>query len=218
MKVSVLTPSIRPQYLQMAQECLARQTNQEFEWLVELGMNNSKEWGLPADWNKMLRRAQGDIIVAYQDCITIPDDAIEKILTLNFEKKAYTFPIGHPQRPDEEPSWDWRKYRETVIGKARLTANQWELDLAAAPRSLFFEVGGFDEDFCKGWSWENVEIGWRAEAAGYEFYVSQVTHGIAIEHDKILEHPFRNKLPNNDKRAARTMHSAASGKYKLSFL
>ena len=34
MKISVITPSIRPEGLKILQECLAQQTFKDFEWLV----------------------------------------------------------------------------------------------------------------------------------------------------------------------------------------
>lgn len=212
MKISVITPSIRPSFLDIAQGCLERQTFEDFEWHCEIGLRN-RGYHLPSDWNKLLRRCQGEIIVMYQDCITIPDDFLEEVVALDYEKRAYTFPLRR-----ENGSYDWRKYRKEATGQTRLTANNWEIDLASAPRALFFDVGGFDEDFDNGWSWENVEIGWRAEAAGYVFHVEPTLEGSVFDHDAIIENPFRNKRENNDGRANRTMERARRGDFKLSYL
>jgi hypothetical protein len=100
----------------------------------------------------------------------------------------------------------------------KITPNQWEADFACGPRQGFFDVGGYDEEFNQGWSWENVEIAWRLQAAGYKFYCDSSISGQAIDHDKEMEHPFRDKRENNDKRAEETRHKASHGDYKLNYL
>lgn len=208
MRISVLTPSIRPEYLHITQKCLEQQTFTDFEWLVEVGLNNGR-FTLPEDYNKMLRRAKGDIIVSLQDCISIPPDALERISRLDFVQKGYTFPVA------KGGVWDWRKTRPL---DESITGNMWEIDLAAAPRPLFFDIGGFDESFSDGWSFDNVEVGWRAEAAGYTFHHSRATEGMAIDHDALIPHPFREKLPSNAPKANETMERARHGKYRLNYL
>lgn len=215
MKLSVVTPSIRPHYLDITQKCLELQTYSNFEWLVEVGLRRNG-FTLPKDWNKLIRRASGDIVVILQDCIAIPHDALERIAALPHDRMAYTYPVGKTQG-DGNVQWDWRKVKEDATGP-ELTANLWEIDYASAPTSMFFEVGGFDEDFCNGWSWENVEIAWRAFYAGYKFCVSRVTEGVALDHDAKAPHPFRNKLENNDQRANETRKRAERGDFRLSFL
>lgn len=213
MKLSVITPSIRPQYLDITQKTLEAQTFQDFEFHVDIGLRN-RGFGLPSDWNKLLRRCKGDIVVMLQDCISIPPDALQRISELSHAKTGYTYPL----KKMPQGSYDWRKYRAEALGTEKLTPNMWEIDLASAPLSLFHDVGGFDEDFNNGWSWENVEIAYRAQAAGYKFYVSHATEGEALDHDAIIENPWRNKLPNNDKRANAARLRAEHGDFKLNYL
>ena len=78
MKISVLTPSIRPDGLEVLQKSLERQTFQNFEWLVEIGMPK-RGCDLSASLNRMLRRAEGEIIVMVQDYIKIPNHSLEEI-------------------------------------------------------------------------------------------------------------------------------------------
>lgn len=210
--ISVLTPSIRPKWLTITQESLEAQTYTDFEWITCLGLRN-RGFTLPTDYNRMLQQAKGDIIVSLQDCISIPSDALEKIASLDHNGYAYTFPI---QR--EDGSYDWRKYRKEATGDASITPNMWEIDFASAPKRLFQAIGGFDEEFSKGFSWDNVEVGWRAAAAGFKFFLSTDTEGISIDHDAREPHPFRNSLPKNDARANETMRRAERGEYRLNYL
>lgn len=212
MKISVITPSIRPEYLDMTQECLERQTFKDFEWNVVLGLRNG-EWTLPSDWNRLIRQCSGDIIVMLQDCIKIPDDALERIAKLDHDMKAYTFPVGKAKYYDARAKWDWRKH---VSGQVR--PDQWEIDFASAPRSLFYDVGGFDEEFNKGWSWENVEIAHRAEQAGYNFFCDNKLAVVAMDHDAVMKHPFRTTRQPNNVRAYNSRMDAINGDWKKKYL
>lgn len=207
--LSVITPSIRPQFLDITQKCLEQQTYTDFEWLVEVGLRNNG-FQLPRDLNKALRRAKGDRVVMLQDCIRIEPTALETIS--NLPNQFYTFPVGQVMTFDDEPTWDWR------VTPDRMTPNMWEADFAAAPTQAFFDIGGYDEAFCNGWSWDNVEVAWRAEAAGYTFHCDPSIRGVALAHDKIVENPFRNSLTLNDTRAEETRRKASRGEYKLNYL
>lgn len=208
----MITPSIRPKYLHISQECLEGQTDQDFEWHVELGLRN-RGFTLPSDWNKLLRRCVDGWVFMYQDCIEIPNDAIEKIRKIPLGKTAYTFPLGKYQK-DGTIAYDWRINSE---GRA-IEPQEWEADLAIAPLQMFKDIGGFDEEYNKGWSWENVEVAYRAAAAGYDFACSHTIIGKAIDHDANEEHPFRMKREPNSLRANGTYHMAKLGEYKLDFL
>lgn len=208
--ISVLTPSIRPEFLDITQRCLENQTFTDFEWLVEVGLRN-KGFRLPSDLNKLLSRSKGDRIVMLQDCIQIENDTLERINELPNE--CITFPVGQVKNFGDTPEWDWRP--DT---KGNAPQHAWEADFACAPRKMFFEVGGYDEDFNNGWSWENVEIMWRAEVLGYKVFCEPSIRGIALKHDQITENPFRNKLENNDKRSEEVRRKASHGEYKLNYL
>lgn len=209
--ISVLTPSIRPEFLHITQECLEKQTFQDFEWLVEIGLRH-RGFRLPSDLNLMLKRARGERIVMLQDCINILPNALEKINALPNE--MITFPVGQVMEFGQQPEWDWRS---DLDGKLP-GAEYWEADFASAPRQAFFDVGGYDEDFNNGWSWDNVEIAYRIKQTGREFLCNNSIRGISLRHDKLRENPFRNKLPNNDKKAQETKYKAERGDFKLNFL
>lgn len=208
--ISVLTPSIRPQFLDITQRCLEEQTFQDFEWLVEIGFRPNG-FTLPSDLNRMLRRAKGERIVMLQDCIHVLPNALEKIAALPNE--FTTFPVGKVMTLGDEPKWDWRAHQTWEV-----QPHQWEADFAMAPTKAFFDIGGYDEEFNKGWSWDNVEVGWRAAAAGYHFHCNNTVRGVAIDHDALVPNPFRGRRENNDRRAAETKKRADRGDYRLGYL
>lgn len=213
MKISVITPTIRPGGLKIVQSCLQNQTFQDFEWLVEVGMPK-RGCDLSSAYNRMLRRATGDIIVIYQDFIEIPRSALGAIIKLNHDKTAYTYPVGKVENPSDKPvKWDWRHNKT-----GKIEPQEWEIDFASAPRSLFFDVGGFDEDFDRGWSWENVNIAQRADKAGYSFECSGMVSAIALDHDLKIKHPFRNVLNNNTDLIAIKNDAIKQGFWKLDYI
>lgn len=214
MRFSIITPTIRPEFLNITQECLENQTFQDFEWLVECGLRN-KGFTLSQDLNKMLKRAKGEIVVMLQDCIKVEPDFLEKINALeDLENTFYTFPIGKIIKEDDEPKWDWRHFFDV----RDIQPQEWEADLATAPLKAFKDIGGYDERYDEGWSWENCGVAYRANYLNYKFKVVPQIEGIAIDHDAIRINPFRNKRINNDKRANETKNLADRGIYKLHYL
>lgn len=203
--LTVITPTIRPELLHITEETLKNQTFRDFEWLVEIG--DGKEFQLPADYNKLLRRAKGDIIVSLQDCIRIAPDFLEKVSKLD-HSKAYTFPVI---KDGKNP--DWRKYMN-----GRIQPHQWEIDLACAPMKLFKDVGGFDEAYCGGWSYDNVEIGLRADSLGWRFECNSELEGHAYDHDEHMEHPFRHTAISNAFKLEYTKEIISEGNQRLNHL
>ena len=111
LKISVITPTIRPQYLNITKQCLEEQTFSDFEWLIEPGLTR---WGytLPKDWNKLLKRCQGEIIVMLQDCIKVDKDFLQRVYDLHTQSPdtLFTYPVGKVNDLSENPKWDWRHF------------------------------------------------------------------------------------------------------------
>lgn len=200
MKISVLTPTIRPQGLHRVQESLRKQTFKDFEWLVEVGLG--VEHDLNKAYNKMIRRANGELIVFLQDYTSIPDDGLEKFWNFYVENKNTftTAPLGKTI-DGNEIKWDWRKYKNEIDFQG------WEIDWGACPKSALFDIGGFNEDLDKFWSFDNVDVAYRAKMLGYNFACID-NPAIAIDHDAIEKHPFRHKYnPQNNNQSLRNIES-----------
>lgn len=209
MKITVITPTIRPQFLQITKDTLAQQTFRDFEHIVVEG-DPANGFTLPKDYNKAIREAKGDIIVSLQDCIEIPETALERIAELSHEHTAYSFPVVKMgQKPD------WRFFKEDMD---EVDMQHWEIDFGSASKKMFFDVGGFDEEYCDGWSCDNVELAVRAYHAGYTFRVKHPPAGVALDHDAIMEHPFRTTLRHNGWRLRETMNRALEGDWKKNYL
>lgn len=152
-KISVITPTIRPDGLKVMQSCLRRQSFKDFEWLVEVGQPDKSD--LNASLNRMIRRAKGELLVFYQDYITIPDDGLKKFYNAwKFKDAFYTAAVNY----------DWRREK---LGKINWL--EWEIDWGACGLEAMKKIGGFDETLDEFWGFDNVNAGLRADMAGYEF-------------------------------------------------
>lgn len=184
--ISVCTPTIRPKGLAVIQKFLKEQTFTDFEWLTEIGLM-SQGHTLNQSYNRMIRRAKGEIFVSVQDYTKIPPDFLEKIAKKYEESDKRTFftiPLGKTL-DWEKVDWDWRKHR------TECTWNDWEIDAGFCPMEALWKIGGFDEELDKRWSFDNQSVGYRAEQFGYKFGVFHGTEAVAFDHDKREKHPFR---------------------------
>lgn len=192
-KISVITPSIRPAGLEVMQFSLKRQTFKDFEWLTEIGLGT--EHDLNAAFNRMIRRAKGELIVFYEDYTRILDDGLERFWRAYQENPdtLFTAPLGKVGDWKDSPRWDWRAHK-LPNESGDYTTCRWdtcELDWGAIPKKILYEIGGFDEQLDKYWSCDNVNIGCRADLAGYKFKTVFTNPAVAFDHDASMPHPFR---------------------------
>lgn len=205
-KISIITPTIRPEGLVIMRECLSNQTFKDFEWLVEVGIPN-RGHDLNAAFNKMIRRAKGELIIFYEDYTKIMPDGVERFWKAYQEhpNTCFTSPLGKVDSFDDKSvRWDWRanKQNENQSDYTECNWNTWELDWGACPKSLLFKIGGFDEELDKYWSCDSVNAGCRAQLNGAKFKCLFTNPAIAIDHDKFIKHPFRENFHpsfNNDR-------------------
>lgn len=188
-KISVLTPTIRgDKGIEPNAQSLASQTfpPDEVEWLVEYG--NGKDHNLNASFNRLLKQAKGELIVFMEDYTKATTEGLRKFWE-GYQKHPdvfWTAPLGKTQDWNYI-TWDWRAYADAI----ETTYNCWEIDWGAAPKKALFEIGGFDEELDKYWSGDNVNVGYRAYLNGYKFKNMFDNPAVALDHDKIMEHPFR---------------------------
>lgn len=192
MKISICTPSIRPKGLEVLQKCLKEQTWQDFEWLVEIGIPE-KGHDINAAYNRMIRRAKGEIFLSLQDYTMIPPDFLEQIVAHYKDDTFTTIPLGKVKTLtdftfDDTSAvvWDWRKERTEGVNW-----NEWEIDAGFCPLIALKDVGGFDEELDKYWSFDNVSVGYRANMIGYKFDLLNTVQAVAYDHDADIPHPFR---------------------------
>lgn len=154
--------------------------------------------------NMGLRLIDTDYVIFYQDFIDLPSDCFEKLLALADENTFIT-----TCTPNYDGSDDGRYLG--VDCPRECQPEEWEANVAIAPMKIIRELGGFDEAYDNGWSWDNVNLAERAAMLGCRFIIDESNR------PKLLPHEQTSKLalePNGD-RHARTMKLIREGKYPL---
>lgn len=193
-KISVLTPTIRPEGLEIVKQSLSEQTFKDFEWITEINTTGAHD--LNAAYNRMLRKAKGELIVSLQDYIKVPPDYLQKFWDAHqaYPNSFITAPVGKVDNlAYQTPAkWDWRSYRQNDTDIIRdCEWNCWEIDSGCAPLSALKKIGGFDEELDGHWSGDNVNVGCRAQIDGFDFKCLFDNPALAYDHDAFMEHPFR---------------------------
>jgi len=195
-KISVVTPTIRPESLGMMRDCLKQQTFRDFEWLVDI--NVTGEHDLNASFNKLIKRSSGELIVFYEDYTQINPEGLAKFWKAHQDhpNTCFTAPLGKVDKIGDSPRWDWRAWKQddTQGDYTNCNWNSCELDWGAIPKEILVKIGGFDEELDKHWSCDNVNVGCRARLAGAKFKTVFTNPAIAIDHDKFIKHPFRDRF------------------------
>lgn len=195
MRISVITPSIRPAGLDVTIETLKHQTFKDFEHVTKLSEVGPVS-DLCASLNDCIRRSQGELIVILQDYTKVAPDALQRCWDRYQEdpEVGWTFVLQKTNDWQTITKSDWRLDRPDG---SYVAWNEWETDFACIPRKAILEVGGWDEDFDSGFSWDNVEIAYRMFKLGWGFRVDTRNRALAWDHDAHIPHPYRHK-PNRD--------------------
>jgi len=197
MKITVITPTIRPEGLVIMRESLMKQTmpHKDWEWLVDINVTGKHD--LNAAFNRMIKKSKGELIVFYEDYTKITPDALERWWKAYQEQPdtLFTAPLGKCDNLEFKPpyAWDWRAGKQRA-DQTDYTDCLWrccELDWGAVPKKILYEIGGFDERLDQFWSMDNVSMGKRADILGYKFKCLFTNPAIAYDHDAHIKHPFR---------------------------
>lgn len=214
MRISILTPTIRGQEaLEPNRQSILSQTfdPDEVEWLVDEG--DGKIHDLNASFNRMLRKAKGELIVFMEDYTRATTNGLIKFWEA-YKREPETFwtaPLGKTL-DWVKIDWDWRAHNDIT----EIKSCDWEIDWACAPKKALFEVGGFDEELDRYWSGDNVNVAFRAQLKGYKFKLLFDNPAVAFDHDKTIDHPFRKNF--NPKFNFDRLRKVEMGELKIDYL
>jgi hypothetical protein len=210
--ISIITPTIRKEGLDVIEKALASQSYRDFEWIIgspfdphTTGAGEEVEWvkddfeggfwSLNRTYNALFRRCKGELIVSWQDWIWVPPDGLEK------------FVIAHEHFPNAVISGVGDQYmRVNKYGTPEINIwsdprkgknaekygsfyecmwNDIEWNWASFPKKLIYEIGGMDEelDFL-GFGGDQYQVGERWEALGIKTYIDQTNESFTIRHNR----------------------------------
>lgn len=231
-KVAVLTVSKRTGWESVARDSLKQQTVQDFEYVLVhrnlyqphirgkqqtrvehhagkiSDLNHSLNQGLEV----ILRNWSVDYVIFYQDFIELPPDCFEKLINDAEETGRFitTATINH------DGTMDGRYTGKDTLRPCEPA--EWEANVAIAPMKAIIELGGFDEEYDNGWSWDNVNLAERARLLGYKFCIDESIKPQLLYHPK--EPDINPDLKPNGDFHAIVMREIAEGKrpIKLDYL
>lgn len=207
---SILTVSKREGWYDAAAEQVRAQTISPEDWIiVQEGVTAPKPIrpsNLNRSLNSGLKLIKSDYVIFYQDFIELPLDCFEKLLNLADERTFVT-----TCTPNYDGSDDTRYLG--VDGPRPCRPEEWETNVAIAPMKALRELGGFNEEYDNGWSWDNVNVAERAAMLGYRFIIDESNR------PKLLPHEQTSKLTmkTNGERHAKEMELIRKGLKPLKY-
>lgn len=181
------------------------QTAQYQKWIIiKEGYNAPKPTrasNLNASLNHGLKQINSEFVIFYQDFIELEPDCFEKLVALADENTFVTTCTKNPEGKTEDPRY------LGVDCPRPCRPDEWEANVAIAPMKAIKELGGFDEEYDNGWSWDNVNLAERAALLGYKFILDESNR------PQLLPHPpaHNGELQPNGEFHARTMRDIANG-------
>lgn len=159
MKISVITPSVRPEMLGVISKCLKNQDFDDFEWII-IGNKGVKGWWyetsfevrdklrffydppkrtgdfyrLCGAWNKGFQEAKGELVISIQDGIWFSPDTLSRFWThYQNQPKGLVTAIGHQYDQIDK------------LGKP--TNMMWQDPRARMDQGSFYEVAPSEMEF-----------------------------------------------------------------------
>ena len=167
----------------------------------------AKTWLNHAE-NEAIAKASGELIVLLQDYIHIKPDALEKFWNqYKTNPKYFVTGVGHQYgNPGKEQIVDpngmitifsapfegvptqqvWQDPRMRLDQGSFYPCqpNDWEANFCMAPRKMFYDVGGFDEEYdYQGHAFDNCSVAERAFLLRYEPYIDQSNESFSVNSD-----------------------------------
>jgi len=234
--ITVITPSVRPEGLEMNRKCLEKQDFRDFEWIVVSPFEYEKAdvwlkdpprekgdfWALCKAWNLAYANAKGELIVNYQDLIWMPPDTLSR-LYYHFKNSPRTLvtTVGHQYTETDEfgkpQNLVWKDPRaRTDQGTFYLTyPSEMEMTLCSVPRKAILDCGGIDEAYDKGPGAQEKEMCFRLQKLGYKMYIDQSIEYRALQHGRLTKDWDEKYLKIITPLFTRHMMELEAGKRKL---
>jgi len=187
--------------------------------------------GVWAAHNAGLRHCAGQYVVFLQDYIWIRANGLERFVAAQEARPGFYTGVGNvgegPKKANESDLTIWSqpyygppervRWEDPRLGAwtgqiVEITPDLWENNWACAPRDALMELGGFDEQFDKGWGWAEKELAARAQAIGCKLYMDTGNRCMAWYHDDWWPNPLKSRTAENEIRYNTAIAELKSGR------
>lgn len=208
-KISVFTPSIRKEGLDIVEKALNEQDFEDFDWYIGSPFKPDTKWAtwvkddfkggvwsLNRVYNKMIKESNGDLIVSWQD-FTYGDSDILSTLWKRYEdnKKSLVSVVGNKYYDDTFFLESWFDPRATAMPFRETSFRDVEWNLCSCPRKALEEIGGFmeDLDYC-GFGMDGYCVNERLSELDYKFYLESSVRSYSLMHGRVKNWDEKNLL------------------------
>lgn len=202
MKVSIITPTIRKQGLDLVRNSLKKQTFTDFEWLIGSPFNpkikearwvkddfNGGIWTLNRIYGELFKEAKGELIVSWQDYIWAYPDALEKFWRAYKATDGIITGVGDQYDQLDEYGkpchkvWSDPRKRTDLGTFYEINFDDVEWNFACVPKRFVEEAGGIDTelDFL-GYGGDLYQLADRLNDMGKRFYIDQLNESFTLRH------------------------------------
>lgn len=191
-KITVICPSIREGGTKLVEKALKRQTFRDFEFIHQGRSREKKEgeyWTLYSDMNFAVKKAQGELIISWQDFTYLKPDALERFWQhYQDNKKSLVSAVGNKYSDEDFLVQTWTDPRERSDQGSFYECN-WndiEWNACSVPKAAIYAVGGWDEELNKYSSLCGLDILARLQLmGGWKFYLDQTIKSYSTEHGRL---------------------------------
>lgn len=207
--ISIITPSVRKEGLDIVAKSIQKQTHEDWEWLIGSSFDPEIPWAtwvkddfeggfwtLNRIYNKLFQEAKGDIIVSLQDHIYIPPMGLESFYDsfIALQGKGLVSGVGDQYKsldalgkPTDKIWNDPRKSKEQHPGSFyQCHWNDVEWNWAVMPKQAIIDVGGMDEGLDHlGYGGDQLQLMQRLNDLGnYSFWLDRTNESYTVRHDR----------------------------------
>ena len=213
MKISVTTPTIRPEMMKIVADSLAKQDfDGEWEWLIggpqkieeelkeiikipftfvpEPSKRKEDFYNLNKCWNSLFRQSKGELIVNIVDGLWFPPDVLSNLwLQFVANPKACITTVGNQYEVVngrlEVLIWKDPRMRLDQGSFYQVDYPEMELCLASIPKQAIVDCKGIKEKWDEFAALSEKEMCARMEKFGYTLWIDQAIVYKAIYHPRI---------------------------------
>lgn len=210
MKITVITPSVRPELLPIVAKCLSRQTFPWFDWIVVMPDRLHKDvtvssqcdllaeppkregdfYRLCGALNKAFFYSDCELVVVIMDGNWFKPDMLERFWGhYKASPKRLVTAVGDQftdiDSRGEPQNLFWTDPRKKGSGFVKVGAEEMEFAVCSIPKQAIIDCGGFDEiwDTCPAVG--EKEMCLRMSILGYEMYLDETIEYKAIHHPRL---------------------------------
>lgn len=220
--ISVITPTIRPEGLEIVEKALLRQTIDDFEWLIVTPLplsevekysqipttvvintppkSKGEVWTLNRDYNSAIKSANGDLIVSWQDYTFADPDALERFLfAYREEPTALVSGVGNKYTA-VYPELGEEVWTDPRTNYQKPSPSDIEWNFCSVPKQALYDIGGFDEslDF-EGYGMDGFFVNWRLHfLGGYQFRLDPNIRSYSLTHGRVEDWDKHNLIAKQE--------------------